>query len=348
MIDTNKNSSLPSPQSLTRETAPLLQQLGLLKGHDGVVNGLSWSPDGALLATASDDRTAFVWNILGVSEQQTLAMTPSKTPSTLELFSKYSPFSSAMIQSDHWVKCVSWNMDGSSLALGGLYSPLTLWSPSTRSVVAVLSSHSDFSSATCISWSPDNRLVATANEDRAVRVWDAAGHKLVSTLRGNDADVNAVAFHPDGLRLATGGGDNKVRIWSIAAESLIMDLPSQLCYVIGVAWSPDGQMLAALHFDELLVWNVQEQKVVYKQRREHTRVRPTGLAFSPDGRLLAVPTGEAVAVLAVDSRSMRAEEVAELRGHAGQVTGVVFSPDGSLLATSSEDGTARVWGVRAA
>ena len=107
-------------------------------------------------------------------------------------------------------------------------------------------------------------------------------------------------------------------------------------------------MLAALHSYELLVWDVQAQTVVYKQRRERIRVRPTGLAFSPDGRLLAVPTGEAVAVLAVDSRSMRAEEVAELRGHAGQVTGVVFSPDGSLLATSSEDGTARVWGVRAA
>ena len=182
----------------------------------------------------------------------------------------------------------------------------------------------------------------------AVRVWDAAGRKLVSTLRGNDANVNAVAFHPDGLRLATGGEDKKVRIWSIAAESLIMDLPTQDFGVMGVAWSPDGQMLAALHYDELLVWDVQEQTVVYKQDRERIRVRPTGLAFSPDGRLLAVPTGEAVAVLAVDSRSMRAEEVAELRGHAGQVTGVVFSPDGSLLATSSEDGTARVWGVRAA
>jgi WD40 repeat protein len=37
------------------------QQVGTLDGHNGTVQTCAWSPDGALLATASNDTTASVW-----------------------------------------------------------------------------------------------------------------------------------------------------------------------------------------------------------------------------------------------------------------------------------------------
>ena len=62
-----------------------------------------------------------------------------------------------------------------------------------------------------------------------------------------------------------------------------------------------------------------------------------GVAFSPDGRLLAT----AVAARLWDPAT--GDSLRTLTGHAGPVLGVAFSPDGRLLATASGDKTARVW-----
>jgi WD40 repeat protein len=65
-----------------------------------------------------------------------------------------------------------------------------------------------------------------------------------------------------------------------------------------------------------------------------------GVAFSPDGRLLATAAGDDTARLwdPATGACLRT-----LTGHAGTVWGVAFSPDGRLLATASEDKTARLW-----
>ena len=65
-----------------------------------------------------------------------------------------------------------------------------------------------------------------------------------------------------------------------------------------------------------------------------------GVAFSPDGRLLATASHDKTARL-WDPATGHCQRT--LTGHTGPVTGVAFSPDGLLLATASNDKTARVW-----
>ncbi len=67
-----------------------------------------------------------------------------------------------------------------------------------------------------------------------------------------------------------------------------------------------------------------------------------GVAFSPDGTLLATGSVDKTARL-WDVAS--GAPVRTLTGHAGVVAGVAFCPDGTLLATGSLDKTARLWDV---
>ena len=65
-----------------------------------------------------------------------------------------------------------------------------------------------------------------------------------------------------------------------------------------------------------------------------------GVAFSPDGRLLATASKDKTARLWDPATG---ECLRTLTGHDDFVRGVAFSPDGRLLATASNDKTARLW-----
>ena len=66
-----------------------------------------------------------------------------------------------------------------------------------------------------------------------------------------------------------------------------------------------------------------------------------GIAFSPDGSLLAVCSAHHAEI--IDARDGRVLRL--IRGHAGTVADVAFSPDGRVIVTGSYDGTARTWEV---
>ncbi|MDQ3764358.1 MAG: hypothetical protein M3460_23135, partial [Actinomycetota bacterium] len=61
--------------------------------------------------------------------------------------------------------------------------------------------------------SPDGRRLASASNDRTIRVWEIASGDELAVLHGHTDTVNAVAWSPDGRQLATGSHDHTVRVW---------------------------------------------------------------------------------------------------------------------------------------
>jgi WD40 repeat protein len=66
-----------------------------------------------------------------------------------------------------------------------------------------------------------------------------------------------------------------------------------------------------------------------------------GVAFSPDGTMLATASADGTARL---WEVPGCTPVSTLTGHTSSVNAVAFSPDGAMLATASADGTAQLWG----
>jgi WD40 repeat protein len=67
-----------------------------------------------------------------------------------------------------------------------------------------------------VAFAPDGLMLATASDDKTVRLWDVATGEHTATLIGHAGGVMSVAFSPGGHILATGSDDKTVRLWEPA------------------------------------------------------------------------------------------------------------------------------------
>ncbi len=202
-----------------------------LEGHSNMVVSLAWSPIGAKLASASNDKTIIVWDV--------------ETGERLYV-----------LKTD-WGGIgneVAWSPDGTRLAqgIGGGY--VILWDADTGETLREI--RNPYEGIESIAWSPDGTELAASVGDEVV-VFDVETGDQLRTLGGHKGAIHSVAWSPDGGRLASGSSDQAVFLWDAETGERLRALRGHTDVVWDVAWSPDGTSLASASLDNTIVlWKV--------------------------------------------------------------------------------------------
>ncbi|MEG4107485.1 nSTAND1 domain-containing NTPase [Microcoleus sp. S13_C5] len=284
-----------------------------LGGHAMSVNGVSFSRDGRMLASASHDNTVKLWDVATGNEIKTLTGHTSS------------------------VNGVSFSPDGKMLASASKDHTVKLWDTATGKQIKTLTGHTN--EVNRVSFSPDGKMLASASNDQTVRLWDTATGKEIKTLTRHNGWVWGVSFSHDGKMLASASHDKTVKLWDTATGKEIKTLTGHTKEVWGVSFSPDDKMLASASNDKTVkLWDTATGKEIKTLIGHNDWV--LGVSFSRDGKMLASASKDHKVKL---WDTVTGKEIKTLAGHTDEVWAVSFSRDGKMLASASVDHTVKLW-----
>ena len=265
---------------------------------------LAFSPDGNTLATGGY-RKLYLWDVATGKEKK-------------QLREQNGTFHSVLF----------FSLDGKTLASmssssGGDNITIHLWDIQSGDIrTSISGGHRNL--AQSLSFSPDSLLLANANQQRGINLWDVNTGEIRKTLAGHTEAVYSTAFSPDGQTLASGSKDGTVRLWDVnTGESKItIEPPADTNTITRVMFSPDGNTLLINTEKAARLWDVNTS--TYKDD-----IKGISGSFSPDSSTLATVENDTVYLWDVET----ARPKAALRGDGYR--NVLFNPDGNTLAAYS-------------
>jgi WD40 repeat protein len=325
----------------------------LMDAHTDAVNHVAFSPNGQYLLTASNDKTALLWNI--------------KTGNPIKTFNQHNQAVSYADFSPDGLKLITTSMDNFATLwdvksgrrlnklkghqkgiLHAAFSPdgdyvvtaggggnVRIWSVSDGKLVTVLKGHNKAVFHIAFNGS----TILTTSLDHTARLWNVKTGKLLKTLIGHEYGVYYGTFSPDASKIVTASMDNTARLWNSNTGELVHVLKAHTAGIKHAAFSHDNLLVATSSIDNTIrLWSVETGQVKKVFNGHHDSVSQA-IFYDNSKQLISVSKDKTVRLWDVQT----GKTLNIFSGHNQFISQIVLSPDGKYIATASMDNTARLW-----
>ncbi|HWP47493.1 MAG TPA: WD40 repeat domain-containing protein [Candidatus Limnocylindrales bacterium] len=258
--------------------------LTVLSGTDHKITSLAFDPVHRLLATGSEDGLLLLWDVRAVDIAKVLA---GPSSDIVSLF--FSP-DAQLLASQSQDSILFWNRESGGVdrilqvfpLYGFFFNPVR-----SNSRVEL----TDIGNIQYVTVSPDFKTLVVISRNNSVLLLDAQTGQVIKTLQReiySSLPLSSIIFSPDGKLLALKDELGKVALWNVESGQVLHTVFS----TGRVLFSPDGRILVSEGADEnhsLTLWDVAGGQII-KTLSESGYVT-SSIAFSPDGKLLAVGEG---------------------------------------------------------
>jgi RNA polymerase sigma factor (sigma-70 family) len=207
-----------------------------LRGFEGSVHSVAYSPDGKLLATRNENGPVRIWDTATWKECTRVDEFKEQKGSSEVVFSPDSRWiatSKSNTEVGIWdvatgrqvrklvgalknISSLVFTPDGRMLIASSYTDPIRLWEIATGKVRLEFGSDGK-ESIPAIALSPDGRTLASLSYNHPIRLWNVATGEKLAELDSPSRGINALAFSRDGRRLASGESDSTAMVWDVAA-----------------------------------------------------------------------------------------------------------------------------------
>jgi WD40 repeat protein/DNA-binding SARP family transcriptional activator len=310
-------------------------------GHTASVQSVRYSPNGRMLVSTADDNNVVVWDTRTAQPLQTLVGHAGRPTD-----SAFSADGDTLYTSSLDGTVIKWDL-GFQRRFGrpfttGAHAPTPAANAPLAPPMAI---------------SPDGSRFAALTAAGTVGIFSVHTLRPETSLTIPRATITAVAWSPIGSELAVGDDDDRLQLWDVSgAPHLVRTLtmappPTHVPGAIqSVAFSADGRLIAASDASNDVVTEATSWRIAIWRTRTGAPITSAlqrgttsnAVAFSPDGRLLAVALGDGRVLILDSSNGTRLRTIHPREGVNGGTNSLAFAPNGKL-ATGTYAGVVQLW-----
>jgi WD40 repeat protein len=308
------------------------KELSPSTGHHSNLTAVALSPDGKIVASASEDRTIRLWETATGKELRQL-----RGPDDLFTFDLLE-FKFRQIRGvEDTVESLAFSPDGKTLASGDQGTQIGLWEVASGKQLHYFSYLTGFyigvpdDMHVVVAFSPDGKTLASGNGRGTISLWEPVTGKHLRQFAARGAGPHGwIGFSTDGTTLATGlrSGYQPSRLWDPVTGKQLRRFPSE--DKSAPFWEAKQLVIGGP------LWNALTGK-------RFRQLAGDGFALSPDGKTLAKASnqdqGHSIELWELATGKLRHQ----FRGHLAPIRSLAFSRDGCTLVSGSEDATVLVW-----
>eukprot|EP00981_Chlorochromonas_danica_P005788 scaffold1190_cov187-Ochromonas_danica.AAC.20 len=249
------------------------QHCDILEGHHDIILAVDSSPDGKWLVTSSKDHTSRLWYHTTSSSGSYYWQCKAICTGHTEAVGAVTISQCAASYASRKVFLVS----GAGDKVIKRYAlPLHTYESSSSTgdaLVKVMSSHSvrgHEKDINCLLASPNDSLIASASQDKTIRLWNSLDLSPIATLKGHKRGVWKVVFSPIDKVLLSCSGDRTIKLWSMVDYSILRSIEGHSASVLQAVYVAMGQQVLSCAADGLLRLHTLRSSECQQTMDDHT------------------------------------------------------------------------------